>query len=155
MMSYYAGFVSARMISCGGKAYCSRIFHDFWSCIANGLRWQGDAQGRREKSPCVCAPAADCAGCADSHQLHSSNTLRLHTVQGLQGAQMPQHTHTHSHIQAYTGLLLAPQSFLCMPKITDLMAYRFPFGWTWSEEPSLASEYWLVPWTVWTELSFE
>lgn len=36
--------------------------------------------------------------------------------------------HTHSHIRAYTGLLLALQSFLCMPKITDLMAYLFPSG---------------------------
>lgn len=36
------------------------------------------------------------------------------------------HTHTHSDIQAYTGLPLALQSFLFMPKITDLMALSLP-----------------------------
>lgn len=36
------------------------------------------------------------------------------------------YTHTQSYTQPYTGLPFALQSFLCMPKITDLMAYLFP-----------------------------
>lgn len=44
------------------------------------------------------------------------------------------HTWGLSDIQARTGLPLALQNFLCMPKITDLMAYLFPTGCTWSGE---------------------
>lgn len=57
-----------------------------------------------------------------------SSPYSLHTVQGLQGPEMPQRTRIQSHIQAHTGLPPAPQSFLCKPKITDLMAYLLPSG---------------------------
>lgn len=92
-------------------------------------------------------------------QLHHHH--HHHTVQGSAGtrnATTHTHKHTHSHIQAYTGLPPALRSFLCTPKITDLMAYLFPSGWTWLLAPACISILISRPpprhLTVWTERSF-
>lgn len=107
---------------------------------AGGWGWGGWRRGGGEKPFFITSTRKHTVGRMCWWQPPASTAfppLQLHhTVQGLQGPEMPQHTHTHihSHIQAYTGPPLASQSFLCMPKITDLMAYLFPSGWTRREE---------------------
>ena len=72
-----------------------------------------------------------------------------HAVQGLQGPEMPQHTHTHIYTQSYPGLHRPPS---CLAELPVYAKDNWPNGlslplWLNMERGSRsppASEYWLV-----------
>lgn len=142
MMSYYAGSEFAKS-STGGDIIVWKI-HE--SCLyylviksllllINKARWPLIARKEEEEetSPSTSPAHSRQDVLMTATSFHSISTPTASHSAGSAGTRNAT-THTHSYILAYTGLLLALQSFLCMPKITDLMAYRFPSGWTWSVE---------------------